>query len=97
MPIDGTTIVLISLGGGTFAAAFIAGVVKFAPKLWNGKTPSDPQLMPLPRKEVEVTYVRKDTCELERKNIHGTLVNLERDVRLLVRHFNVQRPEDEEV
>ena len=97
MPIDGTTIVLISLGGGTFAAAFIAGVVKFAPKLWNGKTPSDPQLMPLPRREVDATFVRKETCDLEREHFHTTLVAVQRDVRLLVRHFNVQRPEDEEV
>jgi len=96
MVIDGTTIVLLSVGGGTFAAAFIAGMVKLVPKLWNGKTPADPQMLPLSRKEVEVTFMRKDTCELERRSTAKAITNIERDVRLLVRHFSIQRPEDEE-
>ena len=94
MAVDMSTMILIGGGAGTFAAALVAGVIKFLPKLWNGKVPIDPQMLPLPRRDIEGTYVRKDTCDLEHRHVNEMLTEVRRDVRLLVMHFDVQPPDD---
>ncbi len=92
------TMLVLGAAGGSVTVTIAA--MKIVPKIWNGRGPVEP---PVTRAELNAehahsngTFVRKEVCEIARvelgtrmADVQANVAETKKDVRLLLRHFDV--------
>ena len=103
---DVGTGIAVGAGIATGVLTIIQGAIKLIPYVRNGRNGHSPDNEPATRRElatVEARVVHTDVCTVARGELNQRMVDMQasmsehgRNMRALMRHFQVQPPEKEE-